>query len=65
MGYKVTPNVRLNIDGRYYGTVDPTFNTNFTLGGTPPVSGYSSGSYPNNNLAILASITYTFGPPSH
>jgi opacity protein-like surface antigen len=63
VGYKVTPNVRINLDGRYYGTLNPTFNTDFTLNGSTPVSGHSSGSYSNNNFAILASVSYSFGPP--
>jgi OmpA-OmpF porin, OOP family len=62
VGYKVTPNLRLNIDARYYGTLNPTYNTNFTLSGSPAVSGNVSGSYPNNNIAILASVAYKFGP---
>ena len=66
VGYKVTPNLRLNLDGRYYGTLNPTFSTGFNLTGpNVPVSGSISGSYPNNNFSILASITYSFGPWTH
>ena len=66
VGYKVAPNVRLNLDGSYYGTLNPTFNGNFSLSGSPAVSGYSSGSYSNNNIEVLASVVYSFGPaPSH
>jgi opacity protein-like surface antigen len=64
VGYKVAPNVRLNLDGRYYGTLNPTFSNNFNLSGNVPVSGSSSGSYSNNNFAILASVVYSFGPTS-
>lgn len=65
-GYKVTPNLRINLDARYYGTLNPTFNNSFTLtGATVPISGYISGSYPNNNFALLASVAYTFGPSTH
>jgi OOP family OmpA-OmpF porin len=64
VGYKVSPAVRVNVDGRYYGTLNPTFNDSFTLSGSPPVSGYSSGSYSNNNIAVLASIVFKFGAPA-
>ncbi|MBN9090803.1 MAG: P44/Msp2 family outer membrane protein [Reyranella sp.] len=65
-GYKVTPNLRLNLDGRYYGTLNPTFNNGFNLpNATVPVSGTIAGSYPNNNFAVLASVVYTFGPSAH
>ncbi len=64
VGYKVTPNVRINIDGRYYGTLNPTFNNSFNVAATPAaVSGNISGSYPNNNIAVLASIAFKFGTP--
>jgi OOP family OmpA-OmpF porin len=64
-GYKVTRNVRLNLDARYYGTLNPTFNNSFNLpGATVPVSGNISGSYPNNNFAVLASIVFKFDTPS-
>jgi opacity protein-like surface antigen len=63
VGYKVTPNLRLNLDGRYYGTTNPTFNNSFNLpNATAPVSGTVSGSYPNNNFAVMASVVYSFGP---
>ena len=61
-GYKVTRNVRLNLDARYYGTLNPTFNNSFYLPeATVPVSGNISGSYPNNNFAVLASVVFKFG----
>jgi opacity protein-like surface antigen len=66
VGYKVTPNVRINLDGRYYGTLNPTFDTDFTLSGSTAISGHSSGSYSNNNFSVLASVAYSFGPaPQH
>ncbi len=62
VGYKVTPNLRLNLDGRYYGTTNPSFNNSFNLpNATVPISGSISGSYPNNNFAVLASVVYSFG----
>jgi len=62
VGYKATPKVRLNLDGRYYGTLNPTFNDNIALEGTSAVAGTSSGSYSNNNFAVLASVVFKFGP---
>jgi opacity protein-like surface antigen len=63
VGYKVMPNLRLNLDARYYGTLNPTFSNSYNPSGfTVPVSGYVSGSYPNNNFALLASVSYSFGP---
>jgi opacity protein-like surface antigen len=63
VGYKVMSNLRLNLDARYYGTTNPTFSNSYNPSGfTVPVSGYFSGSYPNNNFAVLASVTYSFGP---
>ena len=65
VGYKVMPNLRLNLDARYYGTLNPTFSNSYNPSGfTVPVSGYVSGSYPNNNFAVLASVSYSFGPAS-
>jgi OOP family OmpA-OmpF porin len=65
VGYKVTPNLRLNLDARYYGTLNPTFSHSYNpTGFTVPVSGYVSGSYPNNNFALLASVVYSFGAAS-
>lgn len=62
VGYRVTPNVRINVDGRYYGTLNPTFNNSFNVTGTPvSTSGNISGSYPNNNFAVLASVVFKFG----
>ena len=46
IGYNVTPNFRVNIDGRYLGTTNPT------VAGT-----YWS----NNNISLLASVQLKFG----
>ena len=65
VGYKVTPNVRLNLDGRYYGTLNPSVNDGFKSNQfTTPVSGNITGSYPNNNFSIMASVVFSFGTPS-
>jgi opacity protein-like surface antigen len=64
-GYKVTPRVRLNLDGRYYGTLNANVNDSFRSNQfTVPVSGNITGSYPNNNFSIMASVVFAFGSPS-
>ena len=49
VGYKATDNIRVNLDGRYYGTTNPSVN------GMP---------WTNNNLSVMASATYKFGSPA-
>jgi OmpA-OmpF porin, OOP family len=50
LGYNFSPNLRFNLDGRYYGTTNPT------------VAGFG---WSNNNISLLASIQLKFGssPP--
>jgi outer membrane protein OmpA-like peptidoglycan-associated protein len=50
IGYNFSPNLRFNLDGRYYGTTNPT------------VAGQA---WSNNNFSLLASIQFKFGsaPP--
>jgi outer membrane protein OmpA-like peptidoglycan-associated protein len=62
VGYKITPNLRLNLEGRYYGTTAPSFQGNASLPGFPPVP--VSGSYPNNSITVLASLQYKLGAPA-
>ncbi len=50
LGWNATENVRVNLDGRYYGTSNPTINTAF---GTQ--------SWSNQNLGIMASVQIKFG----
>jgi outer membrane protein OmpA-like peptidoglycan-associated protein/outer membrane protein W len=61
VGYKFTPNLRLNLEGRYYGTTSPTFSGQGVVGGIP-VS--VSGSQPNNDITVLAKLQYKFGAPA-
>ncbi|MBS0517517.1 MAG: P44/Msp2 family outer membrane protein [Proteobacteria bacterium] len=42
LGFNAAPNVRFNLETRYYGTTNPT-------------------SYNNNNISLLAGVTYKFG----
>jgi outer membrane protein OmpA-like peptidoglycan-associated protein len=51
VGYEFDPNWRFNIDGRYFGTTNPTINNQFVGGVT----------YNNNNITLMASIQYKFG----
>ena len=46
VGYNATPNLRFNIDGRYFGTSNPT------VAGT---------TWNNNNISVIASVQVKFG----
>ncbi len=46
IGYNVSPNFRVNIDGRYFGTTNPT------VAGT---------TWNNNNISLIASVQLKFG----
>ena len=61
VGYKISPSLRLNLEGRYFGTTMPTFSGNGTLLATPVAV---SGSYPNNNISVMASLQFKFGAPT-
>jgi len=54
VGWNINETVRLNLDGRYYGTTNPTVN-NFGAGNV---------TYQNNNISIMASLQIKFGAPS-
>ena len=54
VGYEIDPNWRFNIDGRYFGTTNPTIN-NPLIGGV---------TYNNNNISLMASLQYKFGAPA-
>jgi OmpA-OmpF porin, OOP family len=61
VGYKISPSLRLNLEGRYYGTTTPSFSGGTSLYGTPLTV---AGTYPNNNISVLASLQYKFGAPA-
>jgi OOP family OmpA-OmpF porin len=61
LGYKISPSFRLNLEGRYYGTSAPTFSANTSIAGNPT---NVSGSYPNNNISVMASLQFKFGAPT-
>ena len=54
VGYEIDSNWRFNIDGRYFGTTNPTINNPFIGGVT----------YNNNNISLMASLSYKFGAPA-
>jgi outer membrane protein OmpA-like peptidoglycan-associated protein len=49
LGWNVDTNFRINIDGRYYGTTNPS------VGGT---------SWNNNNFSVMLGLQLKFGPPA-
>jgi outer membrane protein OmpA-like peptidoglycan-associated protein len=49
LGWNVDTNFRVNLDGRYYGTSNPTIN------GT---------SWTNNNFSVMLGLQLKFGPPA-
>ncbi len=61
VGYKISPSLRVNLEGRYFGTTQPGFSGNSNLLGTPV---NVSGTYPNNNITLMASLQYKFGAPA-
>ena len=59
VGYNATPSIRLNLEGRYFGTTNPNYNFNNTFG----FGGNVSGNFPNNNFSLMASLQWKFGAP--
>jgi hypothetical protein len=53
VGYIIDPMWRINLDGRYYGTTNPTINS-------PRIGGVT---YNNNNFSLMASVRLKFGAP--
>jgi OmpA-OmpF porin, OOP family len=48
VGWNATPNLRLDLDGRYWGTTNPTFN---------------GSSWNNNSFGVMLGVTFKFGAP--
>jgi opacity protein-like surface antigen len=61
VGWNINEQFRLNLDGRYFGTTSPNFSYSNSVSGVPYTI---SGSYPNNNFGIMASLQYKFGAPA-
>ncbi len=61
VGYNIDPMFRINLEGRYYGTTSPNYNFTGNIGGNF-VS--ATGSYPDNNFSVMASLQVKFGAPA-
>ena len=60
VGYNIDSTFRINLEGRYYGTTNPTFTNTGTINGVP----YTATTSPrNNNVSLMASIQVRFGAP--
>ena len=57
VGWNIDSNLRLNLEGRYFGSTQPTYN--FNVGGA-----VVSGNYTNNNFSAMLSLQYKFGAPA-
>jgi outer membrane protein OmpA-like peptidoglycan-associated protein len=61
VGYNIDSMFRINLEGRYYGTTNPTFTNTGTINGVP----YTATTSPrNNNVSLMASIQVRFGAPA-
>jgi OmpA-OmpF porin, OOP family len=60
LGYNATSSIRLNLEGRYFGTTNPNYSFNNNVGGFPVNVG---GNFSNNNFSIMASLQWKFGAP--
>jgi OOP family OmpA-OmpF porin len=58
VGWNIDSNLRLNLEGRYFGTTQPYYS--FNGGGGAVVSG----NYTNNNFSAMLSLQYKFGAPA-
>ena len=56
VGFNIDPTFRINLEGRYMGTLTPNYT--FT---SPSV--FVSASMPNNNISVMASLQMKFGSP--
>ncbi|SKA39144.1 OmpA family protein [Enhydrobacter aerosaccus] len=61
VGWNINEQLRLNLDGRYFGTTNPNYSFSGNVAGFPATL---SGSYPNNNFSVMASLQYKFGSPA-
>ena len=60
LGWNVDTNFRINLDGRYYGTTNPSFTNTGSINGVP----YTATTSPrNNNVSLMAGIQVKFGAP--
>ncbi|HEY4165156.1 MAG TPA: OmpA family protein, partial [Reyranella sp.] len=60
VGYNIDSMFRINLEGRYYGTTNPSFTNTGTINGVT----YTATTSPrNNNVSLMASIQVKFGAP--
>jgi outer membrane protein OmpA-like peptidoglycan-associated protein len=60
VGYNIDSTFRINLEGRYYGTTNPTYTNTGTINGVP----YTATTSPrNNNVSLMASLQIRFGAP--
>ena len=60
VGYNIDPMFRINLEGRFYGTTNPTFNNTGVISGVP----FTATTMPQNyNLSLMASVQVRFGAP--
>ena len=58
VGWNIDPQIRLNLEGRYYGTTAPNYNYSGRVAGVP----YQlNGTIPNNNFSVMVGLQLKFG----
>jgi len=61
VGYNFDSMFRFNLEGRFYGTTNPTFNQTVNIGG---VAFNTTTSPQNYNVSLIASVQVKFGAPA-
>ena len=58
VGWNIDSQIRLNLEGRYYGTTAPNYNYSGRVAGVP----YQlNGTIPNNNFSVMVGLQLKFG----
>ena len=58
VGWNIDPQIRLNLEGRYYGTTAPNYNYSGRVAGFPF---QLNGTVPNNNFSLMVGLQLKFG----
>jgi outer membrane protein OmpA-like peptidoglycan-associated protein len=61
VGYNFDSMFRFNLEGRFYGTTNPTFNNTGVIAGVPFTATTSPQNY---NFSLMASVQVKFGAPA-
>jgi OmpA-OmpF porin, OOP family len=61
LGWNVDTNIRVNLDGRYYGTSSPTYNCNNINNNN---NCFGASTWSNNNFSVMLGLQLKFGPPA-